>query len=418
MKKKIIVLSLALSLSATGVAFGAASSTKADAVAKYNKYINADSYVKDELYNVADFRAKYAGQSETLAYKLVERAIWYMENGYFVYGHGSKAYAKYGYEDCSGFTSLVYGDFGYSITETSKNYDSVGTKVAGVGKKKVNGKWQLTGIENLRIGDLLTWQTTDHIMHVAIYMGTNRDGQPVVIGTRSDGNPTALGTVDSWSYWWGENFHSARRVLPDSAFTGMAGKTEQAPVIPKSYILPPQKSIPKWDSPIVQQPDPTPQQPEIVNPGEEQSDKQYVVTKKGWVSLKASASSSSATVGRLELGQKAELVKKVNSYWYQVKVDGKTVYITTSSTYTDVIGGSSSGSTTPQVQKKDYVTTVKGWVSLKASASSSSATVGRLELGQKAELVKKTNSYWYEVKVDGKSVYITTSATYTKVITE
>jgi hypothetical protein len=341
MKKKIIGLTLALSLSTTGMAFAATDFSTSEAVAKYNKYINADSYVKDELYNVADFRSNYASLKGTLAYQVVERAIWYMENGYFIYGHGSKAYGKYGYEDCSGFTSLVYGDFGYNITETSKSYDSVGTKVAGVGKKQVNGKWQLTGIQNLRIGDILTWQETDHISHVAIYMGTNREGQPVVIGTRGDGNPTALGTVDSWSYWWGEKFKSARRVLPDSALSGMAGKTEKAPVIPQSYVLPPQKKLADWKNGSSQQPQPTPQPtpkpPVTPKPDDQQSQKKYVVTKKGWVSLKASAKESSSTVGRLELGEKAELVKEVNSYWYQVKVNGKTAYITTSSTYTKVV---------------------------------------------------------------------------------
>ncbi|WP_081417151.1 NlpC/P60 family protein [Paenibacillus sp. Soil522] len=337
MKKKIIGLTLALSLSTTGIAFAATDYSKSEAVSKYNKYIEADSYVKDELYNVADFRSKYASLKGTLAYRVIERAIWYMENGYFIYGHGYKAYGKYGYEDCSGFTSLVFGDFGYSITESSGSYDSVGTKVAGVGKKKVDGKWQLTGTQNLRIGDILTWQQSDHISHVAIYMGTNRAGQPVVIGTRGEGNPTALGTVDSWSYWWGEKFHSARRVLPNAALSGMAGKTEKPPVIPQSYILPPQKTVPAWTNGIAQQPAPAPQPPETINPDEQQAQKRYVVTKQGWVSLKASASQSSDTVGRLELGEKAELIKEANSYWYQVIVDGKTVYITTNSTYTTVI---------------------------------------------------------------------------------
>lgn len=336
MKKKIIGLTLALSLSTTGMAFAATSYSTSEAVAKYNKYINADSYVKDELYNAADFRTSYASLKGTLAYQVVERAIWYMENGYLIYGHGHDAYGKYGYEDCSGFTRLVFGDFGYNITGSSRSYDSVGTKVAGVGKKKVGGKWQLTGIENLRIGDILTWQSTSRISHVAIYMGTNRDGQPVVIGTRGSGNPTALGTVDSWSYWWGEKFHSARRVLPDAALTGMAGKIEKPPVIPQSYILPPQKTVPALTN--VQQPQPAPQPSENVNSDkEQQSEKQYIVTKKGWVSLKASAKQSSSTVGRLQLGEKAELVKKANKYWYQVKVNGKTVYITTNSTYTNVI---------------------------------------------------------------------------------
>ncbi|WP_127530120.1 NlpC/P60 family protein [Paenibacillus kobensis] len=355
MKKKIVALTLALSLSASGMAFAATTYTTSSAVTKYNQYINADSYVKDELYNVADFRTKYVGMRGTLAYEVVERAIWYMENGYFVYGHGTAAYGKYGYEDCSGFTSLVYGDVGYKISESSASYNSVGTKVAGVGKQKVNGKWQLTGIENLRIGDLITFQETDHIMHVAIYMGTNRDGQPVVIGTRGDGNPTALGTVDSWQYWWGENFHSAQRVLPDAAFTGMAGKTVKAPTIPQKYVLPPQRAVPTWGGtippitgdggatapPATTTPPATTAPPATTNPGtgSSVSQKQYIVTNKGWVSLKAGPKSSSATVGRLEVGQKAELVKKTNSYWYEVKVNGSTVYITTNSTYTKVVKG-------------------------------------------------------------------------------
>lgn len=341
MKKQLLSLAIIGSLLGTaGVANASTSWTAASAVKKYNQYINADSYVKDELYNVADFRSKYAGQSNTLAYQIVERAIWYMENGYMVYGHGTDAYGKYGYEDCSGFVRFVFGDFGFNITGTSAKYNTVGTKVAGVGKQKVNGKWKLTGIENLKIGDILTWQETDHIMHVAIYMGTNRNGQPVVIGTRSDGNPTALGTVDGWEYWWGENFKEARRVVPSAGFTGMAGKTIKAPTIPEKYVLPPQKPIPAWNGSgngggaTTPTPTPTPD-PKPSNPSNEKTT--YVVTVKGWVSLKSAAKSSSSTIGRLELGQKAELIKKANSYWYQVKVNGKTAYITTNRTYTKTI---------------------------------------------------------------------------------
>lgn len=336
MKKKIAGFTLALSVGITGVASASASYSTSEATAKYQKYINADSYVKDELYNVADLRSKNASLAGTLAYQVVDRAIWYMENGYFVYGHGLDAYGKYGYEDCSGFARLVFSDFGISISGTSSQYDSVGTKVEGVGHKLVGGKWQLTGIENLRIGDILTWQQNDHISHVAIYMGTNRNGQPVVIGTRDDGNPTGLGTVDSWSYWWGEKFHSARRVLPDTALQGMAGYTEKPPVIPQSYVLPPQKAIPAW-KPVAQQQPQSVAQPPNSKPAENQTQKQYVVTQVGWVSLKSSSSSSSATVGRLNSGEKAELIRKANSYWYEVKWQGKTVYITTNSKYTKVI---------------------------------------------------------------------------------
>jgi cell wall-associated NlpC family hydrolase len=329
MKQKVIGLALAMSLLVpSAIANGATTWTSATAATKYNTYIGADSYVKDELYNVADFRIKYENVSGTLAYQIVDRAIWYMQNGYMVYGHGTNSYANYGYLDCSNFTKLVYGDFGYSITGASASYDTVGSKVAGVSKAIVNGKWMLTGIENLRIGDILTWQETDHIMHVAIYMGTNRDGQPVVIGTRGDGNPTAIGTVDGWQYWWGENFREARRILPESAYSTMAGKTTKAPMIPKSYVLAPQSAVPSVPAPPT-----TP----VIPPTTPVVKRTYVVTVKGWVGLHASAKLSSATVGRLELGQKAELVKKVNSYWYEVKVNGKTLYITTSATYTKII---------------------------------------------------------------------------------
>lgn len=172
-------------------------------------------------------------------------------------------------------------------------------------------------------------------------MGTNRDGQPVVIGTRSDGNPTALGTVDGWEYWWGENFKEARRVVPTAGFSGMAGKQIKAPTIPSSYVLPPQRRYRhgqvlilngNWGT-VTPIPDPTPANPS--SPSDSKTT--YVVTVKGWVSLKSVASSSSSTIGRLELGQKAELVKKANSYWYQVKVNGQTAYITTSTTYTKTI---------------------------------------------------------------------------------
>ncbi|WP_435163001.1 NlpC/P60 family protein [Paenibacillus glycanilyticus] len=341
MKKQILSLAIIGSMLGTaGIANASTSWTTSSAVKKYNKYINADSYVKDELYNVADFHSKYGSRKNTLAYQIVERAIWYMKNGYMVYGSGYDAYGKYGYEDCSGFVRFVYGDFGFNITGTSAKYNTVGKKVAGVGKKKVNGKWKLTGVENLKLGDILTWQTTDHIMHVAIYMGTNREGQPVVIGTRSDGNPTALGTVDSWQYWWGENFKEARRVVPSAGFTGMAGKKIKAPTIPKKYILPPQKKVPAWTGSTAgtSTENSSGSGSSTANPSTPSALKTtYVITVKGWVSLKSSAKSSSSTVGRLELGEKAELIKKANKYWYQVKVNGKTAYITTSSTYTKTV---------------------------------------------------------------------------------
>ncbi|GAX91789.1 hypothetical protein EFBL_3480 [Effusibacillus lacus] len=221
--------------------------SRSEAIAKYKKYY--DDYQRDELVKVKQYRDNYQSMNGSLADQIIERAIWYMENGYMVYGHGYKSYEKKGLVDCSEFTKLVYGDFGFKISEVARKYDEVGSKVSGVYPKKVNGKWKLEGTENLRPGDILTWWKKDnngkYIGHVAIYMGM-LNGEPAVIGTRGDGNPTAIGIVNNFDYWWGEHFFTARRVLPDGSWTPgktITGHEDKGPVIPKSYVLPPQRPI-------------------------------------------------------------------------------------------------------------------------------------------------------------------------------
>jgi hypothetical protein len=67
------------------------------------------------------FRANYT----IVGPAMVERAVWYMENGYMVYGHTK--YAATGYIDCSNFVSLVIIKiFGYSVTSAARNYNTVG----------------------------------------------------------------------------------------------------------------------------------------------------------------------------------------------------------------------------------------------------------------------------------------------------
>ncbi|MEN6326503.1 MAG: peptidoglycan-binding protein, partial [Syntrophomonas sp.] len=164
---------------------------------------------------VDSFRANFDG---SLAQTLVGRAIWYMEYGYMKYGHTK--YAATGYIDCSNFVSLVYKDFGYSITSAAKNYGAVGVKVEGVYAAKIPGtsKYSLVGIEKLRPGDIFTYWNSDepartHIGHVALYMGVI-NGKPCIINTCTD-NPTAIGIIDSFSYWYGSSLIEVRRVLPD-----------------------------------------------------------------------------------------------------------------------------------------------------------------------------------------------------------
>jgi peptidoglycan hydrolase-like protein with peptidoglycan-binding domain len=200
-------------------------------------------YNAHEKLIVDSFRANFDG---SLAQTLVGRAIWYMEYGYMKYGQTK--YAATGYIDCSNFVSLVYKDFGYSITSAAKNYGSVGTKVEGVYSKKIPGtsKYTLVGTENLKPGDIFTFWNSDepagtHIGHVAIYMGMI-DGKPCIINT-CKGRPTAIGIINSFSYWYGSSLIEVRRVLPASAYAAGSKINDQGPVIPAIYQIKPDKPI-------------------------------------------------------------------------------------------------------------------------------------------------------------------------------
>lgn len=119
---------------------------------------NNSHYNNHEKPIVDSLRASFNG---SLAQTLVGRAIWYMVYGNMVYGHSK--YPSTGYIDCSNFVSLVYEDFGYSITSASRNYGQVGVKVDGVYANKLPGssKYTLVGIEKLKPGDIFTFWASD-----------------------------------------------------------------------------------------------------------------------------------------------------------------------------------------------------------------------------------------------------------------
>lgn len=73
------------------------------------------------------------------------------------------------------------------------------------------------------------------------------------------------------------------------------------------------------------------------------STQRYVETNSGWVSYHSAALLKSLVLGRLQLGDKAPLIAKANAYWYEVKWNGKNVYITTDSNYTHVVILSTTG---------------------------------------------------------------------------
>ena len=204
---------------------------------------NNSHYNSHEKPVVDSLRASY---DSSLAQTLVGRAIWYMEYGFMKYGHTK--YPTTGYIDCSNFVSLVYKDFGYSITSAAKDYNKVGVKVEGVYAQKIPGssKYTLVGVEKLKPGDIFTFWNSDapagtHIGHVAIYMGLV-NGKPCIVNT-CDGNPTAIGIINDFSYWYGSALIEVRRVLPDSAFVPGAAITDRGPVIPAKYQIKPDRPI-------------------------------------------------------------------------------------------------------------------------------------------------------------------------------
>ncbi|HHV16611.1 MAG TPA: C40 family peptidase [Gelria sp.] len=193
---------------------------------------------KPDLPEVKSFRKIY---NDSPAHALVGRAIWYMNYGYMVYGH--KKYWDTGYIDCSNFVSLVYKDFGYNITSAARKYNTVGKPVSGVYSKRQPGstkKYTLVGVDKLKPGDILTFWKKDskgnrYIGHVAIYMG-KFSGKPAIIHTVK-GYPTAIGITTSFTYWYGEHFNGARRVLDTSAYSPKTRYNDNGPVIPAKYQM-------------------------------------------------------------------------------------------------------------------------------------------------------------------------------------
>lgn len=209
-----------------------------------NYYKAYPQYEKYELPAVAAYRDSYNG---SLAQAIVGRAMWYMHYGYMVYGN--LGYTNNGTIDCSNFVYRVYKDFGYTLTTYASKYVNVGARVPGVYSQLQPGstsKYMLVGVENLKPADIfLFWSTNSsgqkYVSHVAIYAGII-NGKPWIIHTIK-GRPTAIGMTNSFTYWYGQHFMEARRVLPDTAYLPGTQTTLPPPVIPASYVLPPQGPV-------------------------------------------------------------------------------------------------------------------------------------------------------------------------------
>ncbi len=97
--------------------------------------------------------------------------------------------------DCSGFTSYVYKNFGYSLSRSSSGQANNGTKVSK---------------DDLQIGDILIFknQSLTKIGHVGIYVGDNK-----MIHASEPGVGVTITDLDARGYNYNKRFVMARRII-------------------------------------------------------------------------------------------------------------------------------------------------------------------------------------------------------------
>ena len=97
--------------------------------------------------------------------------------------------------DCSGFTSYVYKNFGYSLSRSSSGQANNGTKVSK---------------DDLQVGDILIFknQSLSRIGHVGIYVGDNK-----MIHASEPGVGVTITDLDAKGYNYNKRFVMARRII-------------------------------------------------------------------------------------------------------------------------------------------------------------------------------------------------------------
>lgn len=114
----------------------------------------------------------------------------------------------------------------------------------------------------------------------------------------------------------------------------------------------------------------------------------------GSVNFRTGPSTSHAVIRNLSQGTVIELVSVHNAYWYQVRCNGTTGYL--SPKYVTTYSESPSLGT--------YVTT--GSVNFRTGPSTSYSVIRKLTAGQKVELLSVYNSSWYKVRHNGTTGYL------------
>ena len=150
-----------------------------------NKETSKDTDNKEETNNKSTSNNSSVKGAEVVSY-----AKQYL--GYkYTYGGSTP---KTGF-DCSGFTSYVYKNFGYSLSRSSSGQANNGTKVSK---------------DNLQVGDILIFknQSLSRIGHVGIYVGDNK-----MIHASEPGVGVTITDLDAKGYNYNKRFVMARRII-------------------------------------------------------------------------------------------------------------------------------------------------------------------------------------------------------------
>ncbi|GIN57056.1 beta-N-acetylglucosaminidase [Lederbergia ruris] len=124
------------------------------------------------------------------------------------------------------------------------------------------------------------------------------------------------------------------------------------------------------------------------------------------LNLRSSASASASIIGSLSNGT-AVIVQSESNGWAQVKVNGKTGYVSSQYLTGKTSTNSSKPSTsTPSKTETKYVSVNAGsTLNLRSSASASASIIGSLSNGTAVTVQSESNG-WAQVKVNGKTGYV------------
>ncbi|MBO4839009.1 MAG: C40 family peptidase [Lachnospiraceae bacterium] len=126
--------------------------------------------------------------------RVVTNALQYVDKLDYVFGGYSLSYGT----DCSGFLSLIYAQYGIELAHYSYYIAYTGVKVIS--------------IDQARPGDIVCWRTWDPgagAGHVAMYIGRNEAGQPMIVEAPREGLKVRVIVMPT------EGLHTIQNVIGD-----------------------------------------------------------------------------------------------------------------------------------------------------------------------------------------------------------